>query len=136
MANTIGSAPRPAPPSRASSVKSTQTGAAPAPEKKQWNPADTFTPADYVAAGKEKQGDPLKSDKTPETLAGMSNEDLANLSPEEVTGMTMNQFMAYEKALDKDGGPGRDSLDPKLAMSLARKSFVNNMMLKMLAYRG
>ncbi|GEM_PF-3178737 len=138
MANTIGSAPRPV--STAQTTATTASGKAPAetaaPPKKAWSPTDTYTSADYVAASKQPVVAGVKSTRTPEEFEKMSNEDLAAVSPEEVTGMNMNQYLAYEKALDKDGGPGRDSLDPKLGMAVARKSFVNNMMMRMLAYRG
>ncbi len=137
MANTIGSAPRPVSTSQSTATRATsQAPETAAPPKKAWSPTDSYTPADYAAAAKEPVTPGLKSTKTPDDISKMSNEDLGAMSPEEVTGMTMNQYLAYEKALDKEGGPGRDSLDPKLGMSIARKSFVNNMMMRMLAYRG
>ena len=139
MGNTISSSPRPVStqttggtaPTTATPTTGGATGTTTAA------PDDTFTPIPKTEKDKFNTSHYNKLVKTPTTKTGddyknLSNEDVKKITPEEVKGMTMRQLMEYTKNVDKEGGVGRDQLDPKLGMTLAIKDFINNMMLRML----
>ena len=135
MAIPIGSAPRPTAVIPAANTAPTTQTAAPVPAAGAVQPDDTFVPIPKTEADTftSKDFNALVSAPhatTPDAYKAMSADELMKVTPEQVKGMTMGQLMEYTKNIDKEGGVGRNNLDPKLGMALAMKDFINNMMLR------